>query len=185
MVAVFNVVVLKTFLQMIANAGIAPGSPLIDTPVEQLDAVYNVNVRGTFLCFKYAATQMIQQGKGGRIIAACSASGKQGAPYLAAYSASKFAVQGLTQATAAELRKYGITVNAYAPGIILTPIVEKLLEGAEGDIAEIGRSRFGLPPDVSIGSTEVIASYVSYLVKPESYFINGQTVSICGGLRMD
>ena len=56
-----------------------------------------VNVRGTFLCYKYAAQQMIKQGRGGRIIGASSISGKLGKPLLAAYSTSKFAIRGLTQ----------------------------------------------------------------------------------------
>jgi len=183
-----TVKVLGSLDVMIANAGIAPGSPLVDTPVEQLDALYNVNVRGTFLCYKHAAKQMIKQGKGGRIIGASSAAGKKGVSNLVSYSMSKFAVRGLTQATSAELRKYGITVNAYAPGIIPTPLILPLLDGqdaAKGDIGDIIRSVYGLPTDTPIGTTEVIAGYVSYLVKPESYFTNGQTVCIDGGLVMD
>ena len=61
-----------------------------------------VNARGTFLCYKYAAQQMIEQGRGGRIIGASSISGKLGSPLLAAYSASKFAVRGLTQTAGKE-----------------------------------------------------------------------------------
>ncbi|KAG6828119.1 hypothetical protein H0H92_009140 [Tricholoma furcatifolium] len=67
----------------------------LDVDWDKLDAV---NIRGTFLCYKYAAQQMITQGTGGRIVGACSAVGKQGEPNMAAYSATKFAIRGLTQA---------------------------------------------------------------------------------------
>ncbi|KAL0059142.1 hypothetical protein AAF712_014114 [Marasmius tenuissimus] len=91
---------------MVANAGIVQYSTLAETSMEVADKVLSVNVRGVILCYKYAAKQMIAQGRGGRIIGASSCAGKQGtkpldAGYalLAVYSASKFAVRGLTQAT--------------------------------------------------------------------------------------
>ena len=102
----------------------------------------NVNTLGVFFCFKYTALQMIKQGSGGRIIAAASIAAKKGTrlkrsktrsnftshthaalsaiPELGAYSASKFAVRGLVQSAAMDWAKYGITVYAYAPGIIET-----------------------------------------------------------------
>jgi NAD(P)-dependent dehydrogenase (short-subunit alcohol dehydrogenase family) len=95
-----------------------------------------VNARGPFLCYKYAAEQMIKQGRGGRIIGASSIAGKTGLPLGAPYCASKWAVRGLTQTAgedhvvllsngfligaALELGRYGITVNSYAPGMIHT-----------------------------------------------------------------
>ncbi|KAF8982010.1 hypothetical protein BDQ17DRAFT_1262536, partial [Cyathus striatus] len=87
-------------------------------PVDQLDRLYAVNVRGTFLCYKYAALQMIKQGRGGRIIGAHQwlESKVRTSSFSGAYVASKFAIRGLTQSAATELGKYGITVNAYAPG---------------------------------------------------------------------
>ena len=98
--------------------------------------MFAVHVRGTFLCYKYATRQMIQQGRGGRIVGASSVLGLQGLAYAAHYSAAKFAIRGLTQAvgasgcvfstsgqltshgTAQEVGKHGITVNAYAPGML-------------------------------------------------------------------
>ncbi|KAJ7627825.1 hypothetical protein DFH06DRAFT_1006877, partial [Mycena polygramma] len=82
---------------------------------EDWDRTFAINVRGTFLCYKHAAKQMVLQGRGGRIIGACSGAGKQAQPGLPDYSASKFAVRGLTQAAALDFGKHGITVNAYAP----------------------------------------------------------------------
>jgi len=98
-----------------------------------------VNARGTFLCYKYAAAQMITQGRGGRIMAASSVAGLFGHPLSSAYCASKFAIRGLTQSagkdlsccsvlefplikSALELGRYHITVNSYAPGVIDTPM---------------------------------------------------------------
>lgn len=112
---------LGTLVVMIANAGIARLSLLIETSVEDLEAVLAVNVRGVFLCYKHAALQMIKEGHGGRIIGASSLAGKEGYPYGMSYCPSKFAVRGIMQ-FAAELKAKGITVNAYPPGFIRTPI---------------------------------------------------------------
>ncbi|KIK80068.1 hypothetical protein PAXRUDRAFT_833752 [Paxillus rubicundulus Ve08.2h10] len=82
---------------MVANAGVIQLSPLISTELKDWEHIMNTNARGTFLCYKYAAEQMIKQGRGGRIVGASSLSGKMGHPLLSAYCASKFAVRGLTQ----------------------------------------------------------------------------------------
>ncbi|KAJ7445949.1 hypothetical protein B0H11DRAFT_2085956 [Mycena galericulata] len=90
---------------MVANAGVTgrPGVPFTEIPAEEWDRVMTTNARGTFLCYKYAAIQMIQQGRGGRIIGASSIAGKKGMLMQGPYCASKFAVRGLTQAAALEL----------------------------------------------------------------------------------
>ncbi|KAG5636435.1 hypothetical protein H0H81_008078 [Sphagnurus paluster] len=105
---------------MVANAGIIRLSPLIETEVSEWDKLFSVNARGTFLCYKYAALQMIKQGKGGRIIGASSILGRKGNPGTSAYGATKFAIRGLTQAAAQEWGAHGITVNAYCPGVVET-----------------------------------------------------------------
>ncbi|KAF9810389.1 hypothetical protein IEO21_06964 [Rhodonia placenta] len=143
--------VVETFggLDMVANAGIVAFKSLIELSSEDFDKMISVNLRGVMLCYKHAAMQMIQQGRGGRIL---------GMLALSAYSATKFAVRGLTQS--AELSKHNITVNAYAPGFIKSP-------------------------NTPVGEPEVIASLVSYLIKPEAYFITGQTIMVNGGLLVD
>lgn len=78
------------------------------------------------LCYKYAAQQMIRQGRGGRLIGACSIAGKRGDPNSAAYCASKFAVRGMSQSAAIDLAPHGINVNCYAPGAIHTEFRECL-----------------------------------------------------------
>ncbi|KDQ23549.1 hypothetical protein PLEOSDRAFT_1090545, partial [Pleurotus ostreatus PC15] len=115
---------------MVANAGILKARPsLVETSLADFDATFAVNVRGVFLCYKYAAQQMIAQHRqrggapastGCSIIGAASVTSKQAWAGLSAYSASKWAVRGLTQASALELAPYGIRVNAYAPGLVDT-----------------------------------------------------------------
>ncbi|KAH7890539.1 hypothetical protein F5I97DRAFT_39944 [Phlebopus sp. FC_14] len=108
-------------LDMVANAGIEQSLCLTTSiDLDLWEKVMAVNARGPFLCYKHAATQMIKQGRGGRLIAASSAAGKTSLPLISAYCASKFAVRGLTQTAALELARYGITVNSYAPGVTRT-----------------------------------------------------------------
>ncbi|OCH91287.1 NAD(P)-binding protein [Obba rivulosa] len=171
---------------MIANAGIAHVAPVVETTVEAWERVFAVNVRGTMLCYKYAAAQMIKQGHGGRIIGASSVMGKKGCPMVSAYCSSKFAVRGLTQSLACELAQHNITVNAYAPGVILTAMTNnpRDLDKGEGKHGDSTKSLLGLPPSAPDAEPEVIASIVSYLVKPETYFITGQAISVDGGVYM-
>ena len=115
-------------------------------PTEELDRLLDINVKGTFFSYKYAAIQLIKQGNGGRIVGAASIASKQGqsdVTYVlrfyanslqsrltgialhSAYCATKFAIRGMTQSAAMDYGKYGITVNAYAPGAIETPLRER------------------------------------------------------------
>ena len=103
---------------MVANAGIADVAPLIDVTPEAFDRLISINLRGVFLCYTAAARQMIDQGSRGKIIGAASIAAHKGFAMLGSYSAPKWAVRGLTQAAAQEWAEYGITVNAYCPGIV-------------------------------------------------------------------
>ncbi|EPQ51202.1 short chain oxidoreductase [Gloeophyllum trabeum ATCC 11539] len=174
---------------MVANAGVAVNKPILDTSADEWDRLMSINAKGTFLCYKYAAEQMIKQGRGGRIVGACSIVGKKGTPEAAAYSASKFAVRGLTQSAAQEWGKHGITVNAYAPGPIDTDFLAKFDEyhtsksGApkgswrEAQKATTATGTLGTPQDV--------AGLVSYLVSDAARFITGQSIIIDGGAVFD
>ncbi|KAF8993611.1 hypothetical protein BDQ17DRAFT_1431588 [Cyathus striatus] len=185
---------------MVANAGIFSGknsildskhsfsisyqhdltARLIAATVDQMDRSYSVNIRGVFLCYKYAANQMIKQGRGGRIIGASSLAGKQGYPFVSPYVTSKFAVRGLTQSAASELGKYGITVNAYAPGFVETAMMKQFRDPSPGS------SQFStVNPVGRVGDVRDIASLVSFLASSGSGFITGQSISINGGVFFD
>ncbi|TFK66480.1 NAD(P)-binding protein [Pluteus cervinus] len=174
---------------MVANAGVCLWKPILETTEEVWDRLFSINAKGVFFCYKHAAKQMIKQGRGGRIIGACAASGKQGFPNLATYSATKFAVRGLTHAAAREWGPHKITVNAYAPGMVHTPMAESLdatnseLTGApRGALLEGAAKRMAVGYG---GKPEDIAALVSYLVSKEAHFVTGQNISINGGTYFD
>ncbi|KAF8068062.1 NAD(P)-binding protein [Lyophyllum atratum] len=167
---------------MVANAGVCRLNPIVETEVDEWDQSFNINSRGVFLCYKYAAIQMIKQGRGGRIIGASSVAGKQGEAGMAAYCATKFAVRGLTQAAAKEWGHHGITVNAYCPGVIETHMMEDLhrldperpMEGFLKQLA--GGSALG-----HNGTPADVAGLVSYFASKEAAFVTGQGFSVDGG----
>lgn len=144
-------------------------------------------VYGVFNCYKAAAEQMISQGSGGKLLGAASIVAFKPFALLSHYSASKWAVRGMTQAFAMEMAEHKITVNAYAPGIVGTAmwdlIDEKLGEktGAKkGDTIKkytnelIALGRTSVPEDVS--------STVSFLASKDSDYMTGQTIVIDGGI---
>ncbi len=165
-------------------AGIALITPLIETSEEEFDRVYQVNLKGTFLCTQVVAKEMMKRG-GGKIINISSLAGRRPAEFLAAYGATKHGVIGLTQSTALELAKYGITCNAVAPGFIDTPLsllrdqreaeirgVKKIDTLARG-VKNVSLGRAGRPEDV--------ANVVSFLASSDADFVTGQTINVCGG----
>ncbi|TFK64610.1 NAD(P)-binding protein [Pluteus cervinus] len=106
---------------MVANAGVLePFGTILDAEISEWESLFDVNIRGVVLCYKYAAQQMVKQGFGGRLIAASSICGLNGYAGLGAYCISKASVRSLTQTVSLELSPYNITVNAYAPGLIQT-----------------------------------------------------------------
>ncbi|KAK0204243.1 NAD-binding protein [Desarmillaria ectypa] len=171
---------------MVANAGICIAKSILSTSSEEWDRIAGVNGRGTFLCYKYAAKQMIDQGRGGRIIGAASIAAKQGFSSLSAYGASKWAVRGLTQSAAHEFGKYGITVNTYAPGVIDTDMVTSIGSALDPNNPNGFSDEYEQKSAVKRNGTPAdIASIVSYLASKETGYITGQSVSVNGGLFCD
>ncbi|KIK58980.1 hypothetical protein GYMLUDRAFT_45007 [Collybiopsis luxurians FD-317 M1] len=167
---------------VVANAGIlGSGQPIVESSMEDWDKVLGVNLRGVFMCYKWAAKDMIARECRGRIIGASSVLGKQGMAYASSYAASKFGVRGLTQVAALELGQYGITVNAYAPGAIHTA----MSEGTLSDLSAPQKDLPSLPAFAKLGQPEDIASIVSYLASKEAYYITGQTISVNAGMYFD
>ncbi|CAF4522180.1 unnamed protein product [Rotaria sp. Silwood1] len=173
---------------MVANAGIAQVKPLIDVTAEEWDSMFATNMRGVFLCYKEAAKVMIDRGKGGKIIGACSIVGYKPFPMLSPYSASKWGVRGLTQAAAMEWAKHKITVNAYCPGIVRTAMWDMIDEEAakiegkqKGEVIKDYSNRL-----IALGRTsepEDVANFVSYLASKDSDYMTGQSIIIDGGIE--
>ncbi|KAF8179679.1 hypothetical protein K438DRAFT_1768718, partial [Mycena galopus ATCC 62051] len=162
---------------MVANAGICKArTSLLDVTSVEWDRTFDINVRGMLLCYQHAARQMILQGRGGRIIGATSHAGKQGAgnAMLPDYCSSKFAVRGLTQAAACEFGKYGITVNAYAPGAVVTQMTEQFALLANMSQEDFFAMQAKTAATGANPTTQDIASLVSFLASKEASFITGQ-----------
>lgn len=156
-------------------AGVAPEIPFEGTDEDVLDQTYRVNVRGSFSCIKAVTGGMIDRGDG-RIVNITSTSATFGFAMLSAYDASKGALAALTRTLAVELGHTGIRVNAVSPGTIVTELSEEWLKrervaGHEADRIPVGR--FGKPED--------IAKAVSFLLDPETEWVNGTTITVDGG----
>ncbi len=171
---------------LVANAGIAVTAPLLETTAEDLRRTLDVNVAGVFHCYQAAARQMIAQGRGGRLIGAASVAAHRGGKWQGAYSASKFAVRGLSQSVAQDLAEYGITVNVYSPGVVRTPMWESIdasLAGRRG--TAVGSELAGMVAGIPLGRLETpddVAGVVSFLASPDAGYITGQSIVVDGGM---
>lgn len=170
---------------MVANAGIVQVKPILDITEQDMEKIFRINVFGTLFCLQAAAQQMIKQ-KGGKIINASSTSGKRGVELLGHYAATKFSVIGLTQSAAKELARYGITVNAYCPGIVGTSMWEQIdrqmSEYYGVPIGESLKKRIEGIPLGRVEHPEDVANYVSFLASDDSNYMTGQAVVIDGGM---
>lgn len=173
---------------MVANAGIAQVKTLLEVTPEDMDRMLGVNLCGVLWCLQAAATAMIEQGRGGKIISASSIAGHQGFDHLGHYSASKFGVRALTQAAAKELAPHGITVNAYCPGIVGTTMWDEIDVGLGGYLGTgKGEALQQYSQLIALGrvqTPEDVASFVSYLAGRDSDYMTGQAVVIDGGIVM-
>jgi 3-oxoacyl-[acyl-carrier protein] reductase len=159
---------------MVANAGVPSDEPFLAMTEAGMDAVFGVNVKGVVFCGQAAARAMVQQGTGGKIVNLGSVAGVVPAPGIAAYSASKAAVQMLTRSMALELGAAGIRVNAVAPGVIRSTM-NPLSDPARNRELETAI------PLGHIGSPAHVAGVVRFLLSPDADYVSGETVAVDAG----
>jgi 3-oxoacyl-[acyl-carrier protein] reductase len=159
---------------LVNNAGITRDTLLLRMPDSAWDAVINTNLRGAYLCTKYALRSMMDQGWG-RIINITSLAGLIGNAGQANYSASKGGLIAFTKSVAREVGPRNITVNAIAPGFIVTGMTDKLpVEARDAILARIPLGRFGTADDV--------AELAAFLASESAGYITAQVIGIDGGV---
>ncbi|KIX92082.1 uncharacterized protein Z520_12236 [Fonsecaea multimorphosa CBS 102226] len=173
----------------VANAGIGQVKPVLDLTEDDVRRTFEINTFGVFNCYTSAAKQFIAQGTPGKIIGASSIQAYKVLPLLAHYCASKHAVRGLTQAFALELAPHKITVNAYAPGIVGTGMLDQIeieikkIKGIAG--AEVRKAWTDQVPLGRLATPEDQANIVSFLAGPDSDYLTGQNIICDGGIVMN
>jgi NAD(P)-dependent dehydrogenase (short-subunit alcohol dehydrogenase family) len=171
-------------LILVNNAGIAGSAKLADTTDEMWDRMLRVNATGAFYCTR-AVLPMMLTARWGRIVNMASIAARVGAPYIAAYAASKHALLGLTRAVAAEVANRGVTVNAVCPGYVDTAMtdastanISKRTGRTEQDARKILE---GFSPQGRLMTAEEVAAMTTYLCSDVARGINGQGIVIDGG----
>jgi len=159
---------------LVNNAGITRDNLSIRMSVQEWDMVLNINLKGVFLCSQQAAKAMMKK-RFGRIVNIASVSGILGTAGQANYASSKAGVMALTKTMARELGARNITVNAVAPGFIITEMTDQLPEKVKEEyLKQIPLKRGGTPED--------IANVVAFLVSPAAAYITGTTLNVSGGM---
>jgi meso-butanediol dehydrogenase/(S,S)-butanediol dehydrogenase/diacetyl reductase len=168
------------------NAGINRPRGFMDVDEANFEEIVRVNTWGVIVCTQEAAKQMIDQGSGGKIINTGSIAGRQGFWDFVPYCVAKFGTLAVTQATARGLIQYGITVNAFAPGVVDTP----MWVGLNEDIRAIHEQPADADPMHEFASgtlvgrpaaPEELAPFLVYLASPESDYMTGQMYMVDGG----
>jgi len=168
------------------NAGMNRPRDFMEVDEENFDEIVRVNTWGVIVCTQEAARQMIAQGSGGKIVNTGSIASRQGYWEFVPYCVAKFGVLAVTQATARGLIEHGITVNAFAPGVVDTP----MWVGLNQDIRAIGHQPAEANPMVEFAtntligrpaSPEELAPFLVYLASAESDYMTGQMYMVDGG----
>jgi len=161
---------------LVNNAGIIRRNEALDFSEQDWDDVMNVNIKTLFFLSQLVAQQFIKQGRGGKIINIASLLSFQGGVRVPSYTASKSAVMGLTRELANEWARYGINVNALAPGYIATNNTQQLRDDQSRSneiLARIPAGRWGEPQD--------LMGPVVFLASSASDYVNGYTLAVDGG----
>jgi meso-butanediol dehydrogenase/(S,S)-butanediol dehydrogenase/diacetyl reductase len=166
------------------NAGFNKPMKFLDVTEENFNAIMNVNALAVFVGTQEAAKQFIRQGSGGKVVNTASIAGRTGFSSFAPYSASKAAVISITQAAARALAEHNITVNAFSPGVVDTPLWVQL----DKDLEAIGEGDSGfdsMAAGILVGRAaqpEDIAPTALFLASSDSDYVTGQTMAIDGGM---
>jgi meso-butanediol dehydrogenase/(S,S)-butanediol dehydrogenase/diacetyl reductase len=166
------------------NAGFNKPMKFLDVTEENFNAIMNVNALAVFVGTQEAAKQFIRQGTCGKVVNTASIAGRTGFPSFAPYSASKAAVISITQAAARALAEHNITVNAFSPGVVETPLWKKL----DKDLEEIGEGDSGfdsMAAGILLGRAAQPADILPtalFLASSDSDYVTGQTMAIDGGM---
>lgn len=168
------------------NAGFNAPMQLLDVTEQNWHAIMDVNALGTLIGIQEGARRMVPLGQG-KIVNTSSIAGRQGYPSFAPYCASKFAVNALTQAAARALAEHNITCNAFAPGVVDTPLWTKLDEDliTIGDADRPGQAMVGFAADIlrgRVATGEDILGTALYLASSDSDYLTGQVIMIDGGM---
>ena len=167
-------------------AGVYGMQPWLRVTEEDFDRIFSVNVRGLLFVTQAVAARMVDRGSG-TIINVASATGRRGNPMSVAYSASKMAVINLTQSAALAFARFGIRVNAIAPGLMRTPMFEQVsaLYDSEPGAGDLLASVVESVPLERISSPKDQVGAVLFLATDDSAYITGQTLNVDGGLFLN
>lgn len=164
------------------NAGVNSSGSVVDATEDDWDRCLAVNAKGTFLCARAAAREMLRSG-GGSIVNQGSVAALVGVANFAAYCASKGAVVALTRSMSVDLAPHGIRVNAICPGTVYTPLMEPMLTARGGGDLEKGLAMTTAKYSLGrLGTPEEIARVALFLASDDSSFVTGSIVTADGGM---
>ncbi|MGW4637921.1 3-oxoacyl-ACP reductase FabG [Sphaerisporangium sp. NPDC004334] len=166
---------------LVNNAGVTRDNLLFKMTEEDWDQVVDVSLRGSFLMSRAAQRHMVEAGWGRIVnVSSTSALGNRG---QANYAAAKAGLQGFTKTLAIELGRFGVTVNAVAPGFIVTDMTRATAERVGQSFEEFSAARVAQIPVGRAGRPEDVAAVVAFLVGEDAGFVSGQVVYVAGGPR--
>jgi meso-butanediol dehydrogenase/(S,S)-butanediol dehydrogenase/diacetyl reductase len=172
---------------LVNNAGVSKSIPFVELDEREWNRVFDVNVKGAFLACRAVVPQMIER-RAGKIINVSSMVGKEAIPLFVHYSASKFAVIGLTQGLAKELAEHDINVNAVCPGVVRTPLWEPLLDQLSQNKGITREEAFGEfiagIPLARPQTPEDIGEVVVFLASDKARNMTGQGINVTGGMQL-
>ena len=170
---------------LINCAGVSSMAPFLELTEQDWDMNMNVNAKGVFLVTREVMRSMVAH-REGCVVSIASAAGKEGTSLLAHYSASKWAVLGLTQSVAREVARFGVRVNAVCPGCVRTPMQDRevIWEGAlRGmDPEDVRQNYIDHTPLGRLCEPEDVADVIHFLCSDKARFMTGQAVNVTGGI---